>query len=87
MDCYSDRPEGCDENEVLLTNTPDARLNLTLTPLRKYTNYSICVRVFNSKGAIWYLTRNFEFGIPFLFAFLAKQTKLIQEKPQNYAHL
>ena len=51
VDCYEDRPKGCNENQVFNYTTPDANASITIEGLRKYTNYSCRTQVYNIYGA------------------------------------
>ena len=51
VDCYEDRPKGCNENQVFNYTTPDANASITIEGLRKYTNYSCRTQVYNIFGA------------------------------------
>ena len=50
VDCHSDRPAGCDENEVFTIFSPSSTSHITICNLRKYTNYNISVQVVTNKG-------------------------------------
>ena len=56
VDCYEDRPKGCDENEVFNITTYGRSPEIKIPNLRKYTIYSLQVQVFNSKGRGSYST-------------------------------
>eukprot|EP00794_Sanderia_malayensis_P019880 gene19880-21821_t len=50
VDCYEDRPAGCSENEVFEITSLDPNSTISLSKLRKFTEYSISVKVLNRKG-------------------------------------
>ena len=49
-DCHQDRPSGCDENEVFNITTSDPTAKIHVPNLRKFTDYTMRVQVYNRKG-------------------------------------
>ena len=50
LNCPQDRPQSCNENEIFNITSNGSVSEIRIQNLRKYTNYSFSIQVFNSKG-------------------------------------